>query len=38
MKQQLIYNFENWYLEEFEAGGGGEIQMDDTAYNQTVKN
>ena len=38
MKQQLIYNFENWYAEEFEAGGGGEIQMDDSAYNQTVKN
>lgn len=22
-KQQLIYNFENWYLEEFEPGGEG---------------
>ncbi|CDW82929.1 kinesin motor domain-containing protein [Stylonychia lemnae] len=38
MKQQLIYNFEGWYADEFEAGGGGEIQMDDSAYNQTVKN
>lgn len=30
MKQQLIVNFENWYIEEFEAGGGGELQMDET--------
>lgn len=32
MKQQLIVNFENWYLEEFEPGGEGELQMEDTAY------
>jgi hypothetical protein len=27
-KQQLIYNFENWYLQEFEPGGeGAELQF-----------